>query len=147
MDEEHGCPVEAGGEAARGVQLNVAYLVQRLEAALRAEREMEALREMILAEDRLFLDAFRAVNSCPQVHLAGEMYNRPKFPDAKPEYQDWLNRKEIGVDYTNSEDFAPVLDGTFVPFMLKTMRQLAPLYRLLLAAKERADAAGREALQ
>lgn len=104
---------------------------------------MEALREMILAEDRLFLDAFRAVNSCPQVHLAGEMYKRPKFPDAKPEYQDWLNRKEIGVDYTNGEDFAPVLDGTFVPFMLKTMRQLAPLYRLLLAAKERADAAGR----
>ena len=77
--------------------------------------EMEALREMILAEDRLFLDAFRAVNSCPQVHLAGEMYKRPKFPDAKPEYQDWLNRKEIGVDYTNSENFAPVLDGTFVP--------------------------------
>ena len=109
--------------------------------------EMEALREMILAEDRLFLDAFRAVNSCPQVHLAGEMYKRPKFPDAKPEYQDWLNRKEIGVDYTNGEDFTPVLDGTFVPFMLKTMRQLAPLYRLLLAAKERADAAGREALQ
>ena len=57
---------------------------------------------------------------------------------------DWLNRKEIGVDYTNGEDFTPVLDGTFVPFMLKTMRQLAPLYRLLLAAKERADAAGRE---
>ncbi len=44
MDEEHGCTAEAGGEAARGVQLNVAYLVQRLEAALRAEREMEALR-------------------------------------------------------------------------------------------------------
>ena len=38
------------------------------------------------------------MNSCPQVHLAGEMYKRPKFPDAKPEYQDWLNRKEIGVD-------------------------------------------------
>ena len=50
------------------------------------------------------------------------------------------------MDYTNGEDFTPVLDGTFVPFMLKTMRQLAPLYRLL-AAKERADAAGREALQ
>ena len=51
------------------------------------------------------------------------------------------------MDYTNGEDFTPVLDGTFVPFMLKTMRQLAPLYRLLLAAKERAEAAGREALQ
>ena len=108
---------------------------------------MQALRDMILREDKLFLEAFEAVKRCPEVTLAGEMYKRPKYPDAKPEYQDWLNRKEIGVDYTNGEDFAPVLDGTFVPFMLKTMRQLAPLYRLLLAAKERADAAGREALQ
>lgn len=108
---------------------------------------MEALREMILAEDRLFLDAFRAVNSCPQVHLAGEMYKRPKFPEAKPEYQDWLNRKELGADYRSSEDFTPVLDGSFVPFMLDIMQQLAPLYRLLLTAKERADAARREALQ
>ena len=38
---------------------------------------------MILAEDRLFLDAFRAVNSCPQVHLAGEMYKRPEIPGRK----------------------------------------------------------------
>ena len=51
------------------------------------------------------------------------------------------------MERLRQEDFAPVLDGTFVPFMMKTMRQLAPLYRLLLAAKERADAAGREALQ
>ena len=40
-----------------------------------------------------------------------------------------------------------MLDGSFVPFMLDIMQQLAPLYRLLLAAKERADAARREALQ
>ena len=31
--------------------------------------ELEALREMILAEDRLFLDAFRAVNSCRRCTL------------------------------------------------------------------------------
>ena len=30
-----------------------------------------------------------------------------------------------------------MLDGRLFRFMLKTMRQLAPLYRLLLMAKER----------
>ena len=105
--------------------------------------EMQALRDMILHEDRLFLDAFEAVERCPEVTLAGELYKRPKYPDAKPEYQSWLNRKEIGVDFRESEDFAPVLDGSFVGPMLETMKKLAPFYRFLLAGKERA-AAGRE---
>ena len=105
--------------------------------------EMQALRDMILHEDKLFLEAFEAVKRCPEVTLAGEMYKRPKYPDAKPEYQDWLNRKEIGVDFRESENFAPVLDGSFVGPMLDTMRRLAPLYRFLLAGKERASA-GRE---
>lgn len=109
--------------------------------------EMDALREMILHEDKLFLEAFQAVNACPLVQLAGEEYKRPKFPDAKPEYQPWLNRKEIGADFREHNDFAPVLDGSFVQPMLEAMQQLAPLYRLFLAAKERAEAGHREALQ
>mgnify|MGYP002801976292 FL=1 len=102
---------------------------------------------MILHEDALFLAAREAVQTCPQMHLDGEMYKRPKFPDAKPEYQEWLNRKEIGVDFRESTDFAPVLDGSFVQPMIETMQRLAPFYRFLLAAKERADAARREAVQ
>ena len=108
--------------------------------------EMQALREMILREDRLFLEAYRAVNACPQVQIDGELYKRPKYPDANPAYQSWLNRKEIGADFRETEDFAPLLDGSFVPEMVRTMQQLAPFYRLLLAAKERAAAAAREAL-
>ena len=40
-----------------------------------------------------------------------------------------------------------MLDGSFVGPMVDTMRRLAPLYRFLLAAKERAGAAPREALE
>ena len=109
--------------------------------------EMESLREMILHEDKLFLEAYDAVQACPQMHLDGEQYKRPKFPDAKQEYQNWLNRKEIGVDFRETADFAPVLDGSFVQPMVKTMQRLAPFYRFLLAAKERAEAARREAVQ
>ncbi len=109
--------------------------------------EMEALREMVLHEDQLFLAAREAVAACPQMHLDGELYKRPKFSDANPAYQDWLNRKEIGVDFRESGDFSPVLNGSFAGPMLETMQRLAPFYRFLLAAKERADAARREAVQ
>ena len=47
--------------------------------------EMEALREMILHEDALFLAAREAVQACPQVLLVGELYKRPEFPDGKAE--------------------------------------------------------------
>ena len=109
--------------------------------------EMEALREMILHEDKLFLQAYQAVNTCPQVWIAGEEYKRLKFPNAKPEYQSWLNRKELGADFREYHDFAPILDGSFVQPMIGIMRQLAPLYQLFLAAKERAEAGRREALE
>ncbi len=109
--------------------------------------EMGKLREMVINEDKLFLDAFEAVSECGNVTLNGEKYKRPKYKDAKPEYLDWLNRKEIGADHTENENFGPILDGSFVGAMLETMKKLSPLYRLFSAAKERADAAAREALK
>ncbi len=109
--------------------------------------DMEKLREMVLNEDKLFLEAYDAVSKCPEVKLDGELYKRPRFSDAKPEYQGWLNRKEMGADFTEYENFGPILDGSFVKPMLETMKKLAPLYRLFVSAKERADAAAREALK
>ena len=109
--------------------------------------EMEAARDMILHEDKLFLAAFDAVNACPQVQLAGELYKRPKFPDAKPEYRPWLNRKEIGVEFRETDDFSPVLDGSFAGPMINVMQRLAPFYRFLLAAKERAGIPKQEGTQ
>ncbi len=108
---------------------------------------MDALREMVLNEDKLFTEAFNAVTHCRGATLDGTLYKRPRFPDAKPEYQPWLNRKELGADFREYNNFAPILDGSFLPQMLDTMRQLAPLYRFLIAAKGRADAGTREALQ
>lgn len=108
--------------------------------------DMAAVREMILHEDKRFLEAFDAVSRCQAVSLGGELYKRPKCPDANPAYQDWLNRKELGVSFYEHTDFAPLLDGSFVQPMLAAMQQLAPLYRFLLAAKERADAGAREAI-
>jgi len=108
---------------------------------------MDALRDMVLNEDKLFTNAYEAVTRCKGVSLEGTLYKRPRFPDAKPEYQPWLNRKELGAEFNEYNNFTPILDGSFLPQMLDTMRQLAPLYRLFIAAKGHADAGKREALQ
>lgn len=105
--------------------------------------EMEEIRAMILREDKIFLDAYKAVNACKEMTLEGELYKRPKFPEAKAEYQTWLNRKQLGVNYNNNEKFESILDGSFVPNMLKNMNQIAPFYRLLWTAKERAATSAR----
>ena len=49
--------------------------------------ELAVLRQFVLREDKRFLDAFDAVRRSGKFELYGEEFKRPKFPDAKPEYQ------------------------------------------------------------
>ena len=98
--------------------------------------EMRLAREMMLAEDKLFLDAFRAVENNPQFSLYGEEYKRPKYPSAPAAYQPWLNRKNLGVS-CNFIDHTPLWDGRFVDGMLSDLRALAPLYHFFCTLKER----------
>ena len=104
--------------------------------------EMAIAREMILAEDRLFLDAFRAAGRVQAFTLEGDLYKRPRFPDAPEAYQPWLNRKNIGLQFMESEDFSPLWDGSFVGPMLERMREIEPFYRFLCALRERARNGG-----
>ena len=70
--------------------------------------------------------------------LYGEEFKRPKFPDAKPEYQPWLNKKNIGLSYSCT-DFGPLFAGTFVDGMLKDLRAIAPFYHFLCAVHAAAE--------
>lgn len=100
--------------------------------------EMAVAREFILREDKIFLDAYRAVQQVPDMILQGELYKRLKYIDAKVAYQPWLNRKQLGIDFTEVKNFAPVFDGSFVAPMLEKFRKLAPFYYFLCAIRERA---------
>lgn len=101
--------------------------------------EMNLLREMILREDARFLAAFEAVNRSEKFSLYGEEFKRPKYPDAKPAYQTWLNRKNIGVSYS-CYDYEPLFAGTFVEEMLHDLKEIAPFYHFLCAVYETARA-------
>lgn len=96
--------------------------------------EMQLAREWMLKQDARFLKAYDAVTHS-DFTLFGECYKRPKFPDAPAQYQDWLNRKNLGVSW-ESTDHTPVLNGSFVDKMLQDMLQIAPFYHLLCAVKE-----------
>lgn len=100
--------------------------------------ELAVLRQFVLREDKRFLDAFEAVRRSGKFELYGEEFKRPKFPNAKPEYQPWLNKKNIGLSYSCT-DFGPLFTGTFVDGMLKDLRAIAPFYHFLCAVHAAAE--------
>ncbi|WP_164706554.1 DUF2461 domain-containing protein [Intestinibacillus sp. Marseille-P6563] len=99
--------------------------------------EMALAREMIVQEDKLFLDAYQAAKNCPEFTLDGELYKRPRVPDAPEAYQPWLNRKHLGLQFSEYNDYSPLWDGSFVEPMLESFRRIAPFYRFVAALYER----------
>lgn len=100
--------------------------------------EMAVVRQMIQRKDKIFVQAYEAVKSCPGGTIEGEPYKRLRFPHTNPDFQNWMNRKELGVDFREEKDFTPLWDGSFFASMMQNMQRLAPFYSLLLTAKERA---------
>lgn len=109
-----------------------------------AKGEMAEVREMILREDKNFLHARRAVEKCSAMTLEGDSFKRPKFPDAKQEYQTWLNRKFYIVSYVEKNDFTSLLDGSFVNLMVDRFQTLKPFYDFLWIARDRVGQKGKE---
>lgn len=104
-------------------------------------QEMQIAREMMLQEDKNFLEAFRAVSRRPRFALYGELYKRPKYPDAPAAYQPWLNRKNLGVSCERL-DHEALWDAGFVEGVLDDLRAVAPLYHFMCVIKDRAQAGG-----
>lgn len=102
--------------------------------------EMQIARNLILSRDKIFLEAFHAVNQTEFV-LYGEDYKRPKHPDEPAEFQIWLNKKNLGISYS-STNFTSLFDGSFVDVMLERMEAVAPFYSFLCHIKQRAHTAG-----
>lgn len=100
--------------------------------------EMEQARRLIAREDVRFQAAYQAVQGIEEMELAGALYKRPKCPQAAAPYQPWLNRKQLGVDFTETEDFAPAFDGSFVPKMIERFHRLKPFYDFLCTIREQA---------
>ena len=99
-----------------------------------AKETLEAIREMILAEDKTFRKAFSAARKQKVFTLYGESYKRNHFPDAPEKYWDWLNRKTFcWICSRTDEEF--IYSEELAAKVAEDFRLLAPVYNFLLKAE------------
>lgn len=91
------------------------------------------VHKWVLENDRRFLDAKAALGALPQFKVIGEEFKRKKYPDAAPEQQAWLNRKNLSV-IAESKDADLLFSDRLGDMLADAFEKLAPVYRLLLDA-------------
>ena len=113
-----------------------------------ADRDsMDTLRELILTGDKTFKAAQKAMKNQDTFALCGEMYKRSKYPDKKEELRQWLDRKNIYVDY-ESADFEMLFSDKLIEKVKGDFRLIVPVYRFFDSAEKlRKSAVNREADQ
>ena len=103
---------------------------------LPAKETLEAIRDMILTEDRAFRKAFTAHRKQKVFTLTGESYKRNHFPDAPEKYWDWLNRKSFGW-ICETTDESLIHSEALAQTVADGFRQIAPIYQFLLKAESK----------
>lgn len=128
--ESHELPSFYFGVSPRGYDYGLGYYS--------ADRyTMEAVREMILENNKSFREAKKAYNSQNKFVFGGELYKRNRFPEQPPENCEWLNRKNIFFFYSNS-DVKPLFQENLYKEVAADYLTLAPVYKFLVNAEERA---------
>lgn len=97
---------------------------------------MQQMREMALSGDKVFIEAKKALEAQDRFYLAGEMYKKNRFPDAKPELWDWLNRKSVCACY-DSTDSSELFSDSLFEKVAADLETLAPVYQLYVRMEER----------
>lgn len=98
-------------------------------------RVMEKVRELVLAGDKRWREAEKALESLPGFSLEGEKYKRPHFPDAPEKQRDWLERRSITAMHT-SEDKKRLFSAKLPAVLADAFTRLAPVYSFLIHAHE-----------
>ena len=99
-------------------------------------KSMAILRDMIIANDPVFLKAFECYKNQSVFKIGGEMYKRSKFPEQPEELKQWLDRKNIYFESVQNNfelAFSPQL-----PEVLKNgFSALKPIYDLFCIVQAR----------
>lgn len=99
---------------------------------------MERVRELVLAGDKRYREAQKALDSISGFSLDGERYKRPRYPDAPEKQRKWLERKSVTalhVSRDNKKLFSRKLAATMANAFLK----LAPVYSFLIHAHKSSE--------
>ena len=102
-------------------------------------RVMERIRELVLADDKRYREAQRALDSLPDFSLDGDFYKRPRHPDAPEKRRDWLERKSVTA-LSFSRDTKRLFSKNLAARLAEAFLGLAPVYSFLVHAHESAEA-------
>jgi len=100
-------------------------------------RVMEALRELILADDPDAVAAMDALDAQDTFEIQGKTYVRTRFPDESERRRKWLDRRDLNFG-CEVEGFELLeRDEDFIPRIEEGFRMLVPMYRLMMKAVDR----------
>jgi len=95
---------------------------------------MAIMREMILENHPLFLNALKCYESQDTFVMGGEMYKRSKFPDQPEHLKYWLDRKNIFFECSQN-DFKLAFSKALPDVLKKGFTTLKPIYDFLCAVE------------
>ncbi len=96
---------------------------------------VRAIRALILAGDRAFLDAQAAMRAAPQFALEGERYKRTRYPDQPEALREWLDRRSLSFN-CDSADYPLLFSDRITQAVADGFAQLAPVYRFFRRAED-----------
>ncbi len=94
---------------------------------------MDQVRQFVLADDKRFAAADKAVASLPGCELVGDYYKRPRYPDHPEKKRAWLERRGVSA-IIHKEDTAALYAKDLHKKVAKAFTALAPFYELLMQA-------------
>ncbi len=99
-------------------------------------KTMQALRERMLDNDRLFLRAKQAVEQQDVFEMGGDFFKRDRYPDMDASLSSWLNRKSIYF-FSRHSDSISLFDVNLPQKIASDFRILAPVYHFFMKVEKR----------
>ena len=100
---------------------------------------MERVRALVLAGDKRYREAQKALEGLPGFSLEGDCYKRSRHPDAPAKQRDWLERRSVTA-LSFSRDRRRLFSRNLADRLAEAFRKLAPVYAFLMHAHALAEA-------
>lgn len=96
---------------------------------------MNALRELILTNNKAFQAAINAYESQNTFVLAGDLYKKNRYPNQSDRLSNWLNRKSIYL-FCRNNDMDMFCSDKLSEIIAEDYKKIAPIYHFFLKAEE-----------
>ena len=96
----------------------------------------EAMRELILNDDKTFKAAQKAFKKQSVFYMADTKYKRSRYPEQPEEKRDWLDQRSLGF-LADSEDFDLLFSDALSERLAHDFKLLTPMYDFMMAAEAR----------